>query len=719
MTMAFLMLGDPLSFPVLIFIWVFSALMVGIIVRRRLGAVLVALLVWLTMLPITASIAFALAKSVPGVMQASEGPIGWLPPLPSGFTLAGIFEAPIAGKIIKVSLEAMSGDVNGQMLVGQLIGGLVTDAALKPVMMVVGALIGVELGRLVQRRGLGNILPKPKVAAVKVGATLLIVCLCSTILIPSASGVRFGEDAYTEALIGALDKKGRAYVGDLFMDAGSTLSSMGLSDSDTDGLAAAFIVSHSGVVEEFGKLVGRDPSLSELSNLITLLPPTFAVVVYLDVPKEAALKRSVSVSQALSSTYGVVLNQLAALSIKPGDGGEGGDMPMITMAFYHSFTEVETLAGDYLTQFGDRGGFVDAVNDAVANGRLIPGETGDSASGAIFATGFINIDAIKGFFPTDAASGETGDAFNAFLSGSIDFSGGLAYWNQGEQPVGSSGVLDILNLLGSSTTPTYSSASDLSLLITAAPPGENIGGAEDVPNVKISTSVPLTQEELDSIYSLLEDMGFVIRIRTGEPEAPDFQIDTSTITLPLNVGFTKVVTGGETATVTLTVENRDTKPMTNVVVDDSASLGGYSTGLSLTGGSTTGRWETIPPGESRSITYTIEMDNPGVYTLQPARLDYAGGGAEFSDSSNKAETVASRPFFLFAPFELAALTWSTGSQLLDMVTGRGVIAMSVLTLGVFALVAYDGVKSYRRWRRPKEASEAPQLVSGDTSGAPQ
>ncbi|MCX6649354.1 MAG: BatD family protein [Candidatus Bathyarchaeota archaeon] len=718
LTIAFLLLGDPLGFPSLLFIWMFVALLIGGIIRRRLGAVQIALLVWLTMLPIMASTVFALAQNIPMVTQGGGGTLGGLPPLPSGLTLTNIFEAPIAGKIIKAVLSTLSGNAGGQVLVEQIIRGLVTDLALKPVIMVVGALIGVELGRLVERRRFSGTPSAPKEGAVKLGATLLILCLCTTVLIPSASGIQFGDEVYAEAMVGALDKNGRAYVGDLFTDTGSTLSGMGLSGTDTDGLAAAVVVSQSGVVEEFQKRLGSSSSLGELSSLINLLPPTFAVVVYLDVPKDTASQRSISVSRALSSTYGVDLSLLTSFSMKP-ESNETGKVPMVTFALYQSSSDIGVLADNYLTLFKGRGGFVDAVKGAVDNGRLVPGKTGDSASGAIFAAGFINVDAIKKYVPADQIPANVTDALGSFMSGSVSFAGGVSFWNHGAKPSGGANGLDLINLLGASTVPSYSPDSDLSLLLAFAPPGENLGGGTETPNVKISTNVPLSQQELDAIYSFLEQMGYVVRVKQGTPSTTDFQLDTSGLTLPLNVAVTKTITGGETATVTVTVENKDVEPMTGVKVDDGASLASYRTGVELVSGSTTGSWDVIPGGESRTITYTVRMDNPGIYTLQPADLSYTDVGVRFSDSSNSVETVASRPFPLLVPFELAALTWLTGSQLLDMVTGRGVIIMSVITLAFVALIVWDGFKSYRRWRRREEASGAPRSVSGDKSEAPQ
>lgn len=717
MTMAFIMLGDPIGFPVILLIWVFVALLIGGIVRRRLGAVLVALLVWLTMLPITASIAFALAQTVPAAMQGANSALGGLPPLPSGMTITSIFEAPIAGKIIKAALTAMSGDVDGGALVGQIMGGLVVDLALKPVILVAGALIGVELGRFIQKRRFSGAQPAPKETAVKVGAVLLIACLCSTILLPSVSGVQFGDEAYTEAMVGALDKNGRTYVGDLFMDTSSSLQGMGLSASDADGLAVALVVSQSGVVEEFQKRLASDSSFGEMSSMINLLPPTFGVVAYIGVSKNVAAQRSVGVSRILSSMYGVDLSQVTSFSIQPSEDPTGST-PMISLALYQSSSDIGVLADNYLSPFEGRGGFIDAIKGAVDNGRLVPGKTGDSATGAVFAAGFVNVDVIKQYFPEEEIPAEVKSTLGAFLSGTVSFAGGASFWTHGAQPSGSPGGLNLLNLLGEGATPTYSSSSDLSVLLTFTPPGENIGGT-DVPNVKISTNVPLTQDELNSIYSALEDMGYIVDVKQGAPSPSDFQIDTTDLTLPLNVEVTKTIIGGDTSTVTVTIQNKDTKPMTDVTIDDGSTLAGYTTGAELVSGSTTGAWDVIPPGESRTITYMVRMDNPGVYTLEPANLSYTDNGVRFSDSSNVVETAANRPFALFVPFELAALIWQTGSQLLDIATGRGVIIMSVITLAFVALIAWDGFKTYKKYSRRGEASEAPRSVSGDKSEAPQ
>lgn len=717
LTMAFLMLGDPLGYPPLFLIWLVAALVVGVIIRRRIGAVLVGLLIWLTMLPITGSVIFALMQNIPQTTQGAVGPLGSLPPLPSSLTLAKIFEAPIVGKILKMALSALSGDEGGQYIAGQIIGGITADLASKPLIMVVGVLIGVEIGRLVQRRRFSGLRPPTGSGAVKIGATLLILCLCTTVLIPSVSGIQFGDEAYTEAMVGALDKDGRAYVGDLFMDTGSTLTGMGLSGTDTDGLAAAIVVSQSGVIEEFGKRLVSDSQIGDASSLLNLVPSTFAVVVYLDVPKDTAAQRSLSVSKALSSTYGVDLSQLTMFSFNLG-GNETEKMPTMTLVLYQSSVDVGVLADTYLRQFKDRGGFVDALRSAVGSGRLIPRKAEGSASGSVFAAGFINVDAIKTYVPADQIPRNVTEALGPFLSGPVSFAGSVSFWKHGAQPSGGAYSLDIINLLGASGTPSYSPDSDLSLLVALAPPGEDLGGGAETPNVKISTNVPLSQAELDAIYHFLEEMGYIVKVRQGPPSTNDFQVNASGLILPPNTEVTKTISGGETATVTVVVKNKDTRPITDVKVDDGATLESYGAGAELLSGNMTGSWDIIPASESRTITYTVRLSNPGVYTLQPAALSYISEGTRFSDTSNSVETVASRPFPLLVPFELAALTWKTGSQFLDMVTGRGMMIMSVITVAFIAYVAWDGIRSYRRWRRRGEASEAPRSVSGDTSGAP-
>jgi hypothetical protein len=420
----------------------------------------------------------------------------------------------------------------------------------------------------------------------------------------------------------------------------------------------------------------------------------------------------------LSSTYGVDLSQLTSMSTEQ-QIDEMGNTVTVTFTFYQSSSDVGVLADNYLALFKGRGGFADTISGAVSNGRLVPGETADSASGAVFAAGFVNVDTLKMLIPSEQMNSNATAAFGAFMSGAVSFAGSVSFWEYGAQPSGGAGGFNLLNLLGTGTTPSYSPTSDFSFLLTFAPPGEDLGGGAEIPNVKIVTSVPLSEDEINAIYDFLEEMGYIVRLRNGVPSPSDFQIDTTGITLPLNVEVTKTITGGETATVTVTVVNKDTKPMTNVTISDDGSLAGYTTGVGFVSGDTSATWGTILPGESRTITYTVRIDNPGVYTFEPARISYSEDGTQFSDSSNIVETVASRPFFLLVPFELVALTWQTGSQLLDLATGRGVIMMSVVTLAVVLFFAWEGVKSYKRWKGVKEPSVAPQAAGGDTPATPQ
>ncbi len=712
-TMAFLMLGDPVDYPSVLFVWVFVALVVGVVVRRRLGALLVSLLVWLTMLPITASVVFSFAEKAPGVLGNAEGLLGGLPPLPSGMTITSIFEAPIAGEIIKGALAAFSGDVSGQMFLEQTIGGLLTDFALKPVILVVGTLIGVELGRLAQRRGFGFLSIHPRSSAAKVGAMLLIILASSAVLLPYASAVQFGDEAYIESMIGAMDRNGRSYIGDVFMDTSSTLSELGISQSDAGGLAAAIVVSQTGVIDVLQRRLASNADMRKTSSLMNLLPPTFAVIVYLDVPKDAAAQRSQLVSHMLSDAYGVDLSQLTSFNIKSEDWGEEANMPLVTISFYQSDSDMGVFADNYLNVVESHGGFVDAIKGAVSNSRLIPGETSNSATGALFAAGFVNVDVISQYIPAEEIPTNMKKTLGAFLKGSVSFAGGVSFWDHGKQPAGGSADLDILNLLGDSVTPSYSPNSDLSFLVTLAPPS----GGKETPNVNISTNVSLSQNEIDAVYSFLNDMGWIGEVKQGTPKSGDLQIDANGVTLPLDVDVTKTITGSETSTVTITVANSDTEPMTDVIIDDSGSLSGYTTGIELVSGTPIGTWEVIPPGETRTITYSVRIDNPGVYTLQPANLSYTGGGVEFSDVSNRVEAVVSRPLFIFTPFELVALTWVTGSQILDMATGRGTIIMAAITLALVALVMWDGLKSYRHWTR-RSAGEAPQPEPEGKSEAP-
>jgi hypothetical protein len=715
LSMLYLLLGDPLKFVALAALWGSAALLGGIIIRRRVGAVLTMLLIFAMLIPVLAASVYDMAMIVSDLTETiGEGhPMDFLPPLPIGLTLAHLYDAPIIGSLMESAIgmfQAGGPPSNIQRLFYTMLTPILIGVAEKLVIIVFASLIGVEIGKLIEpslrptsesiRVSLGGKLRggREEITTLKenmrtLGIVLMIIT--SSLMAAPYALAEGDEDFYSENIMGYADSRGRSYVGDLFIESGTQLEGVA-----TEGLLVGVILSQEGVREILPELMGMD--MEGFESFANMIPPTVMVTVYVDVPPEIAGQRSVDVSQAFSSAYGVDLQQLMALE-PPIPIGDEMELPPISMVLYQSSGDLGDLSETYLDQFLDNGGLAELIEEASTNGRLVPGASPDSADGSVLLSGFVNIDLILEYMPEDVMENVT-----AFIpeeiTGLLGFAGGVSYWDRGVESEEEG--LDLLGLLGveDEEDAGFSDDSDMSLILLAAPNGTDIGGETGAPNVKITTSLPLDDPKIEFIYEMLTDLGLLTMTAPGESLDPSsFHIPLSGVTLPLNVEVSKsfstqIASPDDVVEVTVTVRNHDTEAMKDVSLDDTSSLQGYSLSTRLVSGSTSEHWSEIGPGQSRSMSYTVELGQGGAYSLSPANVTYTHEELGFSDSSDWAEVSVSQPSALTMGIGSILNTGETLAEILDMATGGngGTILMGATAIVVLILAVLEFL-NFKKW----------------------
>jgi hypothetical protein len=712
LSMIYLLLGDPLKFMALVALWGGVAFLCGVIIRRRVGAVLTMLLVFLLLIPILASSVYDLAMTTSDLVEAMSGgnPMDVLPPLPSGLTLAHLYEAPIIGRLMESALGMfqMGPSPNLQQLIMTMVSSLLIGVAEKLVIIIFAALIGVEAGKLIEpvfkplsesiRVGLGG---KPRTSPGEIPTFkenlkplgLVLVILSATLLASSYAMAEGGEDFYSEVLLGYADSSGRGYVGGLFLESGTPMDGVA-----TDGLLAGIILSQEGVREALPDLVGMD--MEEFDSLANMIPPTVMVTVYVDVPPEIAGPQSEAVSSAFSDVYGVDLHQLMAIE-PPLPFGDETDLPPFTVVVYQSSAGLEKLSETYLGQFLDNEGLTELLQEASTNGRLVPGATPDSSDGSVLLSGFVNLGVIFEYIPEDAIENVT-DFLPEGLTGLMGFSGGVSFWDRGIESAETG--FDLLSLLGAEGEVSFSDDSDMSLVLLAAPNGTDLGGEAGAPNVKITTSLPPDDPKIELIYDMLSNLGLLTLASPEEDiDASSFQISVEGVILPLNVEVSKTVSTqvaspSGAVEVTITIKNDDTEAMKDVSLDDTSTLSGYSLSARLTSGTTSEHWGEIGPGESRSISYTMELSQGGVYSLSPAYITYTSEEKSFSESSDWLQVSVAQPSALALGMASIFKMGGTLTELLDMATGgNGSTLLMASTAVIVLILAVLEFRNFRRW----------------------
>ena len=711
LTLVYILLGDPLQYTALLALWGGAAFLAGVLIRRRVGSIATILLVLVSIIAILGINLIDVGITASQIFESVQGsnPFEALPPLPAGLTFADLYEAPIVGEIAERVLGVMQsgGPENPMSVVMEIASSLAVGVLIKIVVLIGAALVGVEVGKLLEpavmpfsesvRMGLGG---KPRgagdIPTLKEAMSLLTIALIlgpALFANPVVMGAA-GEEFYMETILGFADLSGRAYVGDLF--ASSETSFGGISGSE--GLLASVIASHEGVKEILAELVGSEESLGSFVNVI---PETLMVAVYIDVPPETAGPQSEGIADAFSKAYQVDLTQLMALSA-PFALGEGPDSPQISIVLYQSGAELGDLASTFLDEFLDKGGLVELISEASSNGRIVPQSTPDSADGGGLFSGFVNIELLKEYLPAEYLQ-QASEYFPINEWEQVGFSGSVSFWDHGVESVGEGQGLDLLDLMGANEAPSFSGDSEVSLVLLAAPNGTDIGG-EDVPNLKITSNMPEDDNRLAALFRVLEMLG-LIDLATPEVNLDEsaFEIGVSGVILPLNIEVTKTTSPSDpqpnsVVEVTVTVTNHDSAPMRNVALDDSATIARYASSSRLVGGSTSGMWSEISPGESKSISYSVEIGDGGVYSLAPAQIEYLHEAVEFTDASRVLETRVTRPSALGLGVGSLVSTGEAASRLLDSVVGDrgstlGLGAVSVVVL-VFALLEFMNL---RKW----------------------
>jgi hypothetical protein len=711
LTIVFILLGDPLQFTVLLALWGGAAFLAGVLIRRRVGSIVTILFVLVTLIAIMGINLIDVGLTASQIFENFQGSnlLEVLPPLHEGLTFVDLYEAPIVGEVAERALGVLQSGApeNPMSIVMGIATSLATGVLIKIAVMIGAALAGVEVGKLLEptvmpfsesiRTGLGG---KPRgpgdVPILKEAMTLLTITLIlgsALFANPNIVGAA-GEEFFAETIMGFADPSGMAYVGDLFASSETPFSSI----SGSEGLLASVIASHEGVQDIITELMGSEESLGSFANVI---PETLMIAVYIDVPPETAGHQSEGIADAFSDAYQVDLTQLMALDA-PIPQGEGSDIPQISIVLYQSGAEIGDLAATYLDEFLEKGGLVELISEASSNGRILPQSTPDSADGGALFSGFINVELLKEYAPAEYIQ-RASEYFPVDEWEQMGFSGSVSFWDHGIESVGEGQGLDLLNLMGADEAPGFSSDSELSLVLLAAPNGTDIGG-DDVPNLKITTNMPDDDHRLAALFRLLEMLG-LLDLATNEVNLDEssFEIGVSGVTLPLNIEVTKTASPSNpqpnsVVEVTVTVTNQDSAPMREVALDDSATIARYESSSQLVGGSTSGMWSEISPGESKSISYSFEIGDGGVYSLAPAQIEYLHEAVEFSDASRGLETRVRRPSALGLGVGSLVSTGKAASNLLDEVAEGGGNSLGMGATAVVILIfAFFEFMNLRKW----------------------
>jgi hypothetical protein len=700
----YLLMGDPFRYVALSLLWLGVAFIGGMIVRRRLAAALTMLAVWLVMVPVLALSLFGLAMNVKGFIGEAGGPLSMIPPIPPGMTLTGLLETPIFGDIVNQLISGGLENINPDEAMGMLqetAYGMGAAALLKPLMVVAGALLGVEAGRLIESNRDRFIPSSLSTRSAANAAIILIIVLGASIQPSTAQLIDTSDGIYVENILALSDRQGRSIMAEAFAATAERRPSHA-------NLVANLLVSQRASLD--GLLTSMNLSKGlDTASLANLAPSTLLVTVYVDTPLDEAGSDAREMAVTTSQEYGVTLRYVGCFEA-PYTEFSGMTLPSLTVAVSYSDSDLEELAPRILRDVEGRGGLAQAVSEALSSGALTPGGSDDSPKATMMLTGFINPGPILDTLELPAPPVELEEAFNLVKDGSLDVAAGVQVWEKGVTPLDGGFTLDLAALLGEASV-TMSPSSDLSLITLVTPSSGEPGDL--TPNVVVTTNQPEESYILSLYTQLLQGLGVTEVISDTTPGPASLRASTS-LPLPPRVAVEKTLDSGslgpgETVTVTVKATNQGSQTVQSIHLSDQGLAKSYGRSVNVSG-ETDHLFASLSPGQSVSISYTATARNPGTYTLRPAVATYAYGGETYSAVSERYTLGPGVPGIM----ETLVALRRDSATLLDLVTGgKGRFATDVLLAGAGLLVALNIALSVRRLRprvRSPESGEPPAQV---------
>jgi hypothetical protein len=188
-----------------------------------------------------------------------------------------------------------------------------------------------------------------------------------------------------------------------------------------------------------------------------------------------------------------------------------------------------------------------------------------------------------------------------------------------------------------------------------------------------------------------------IQAELGGQASQALQITLDGIPLPLNLMTTRdlIIREEDKICFKITIQNQDTDVAQQVLVDDTASLSKYPNLTSE--GNTVQEYTTIAPGESIVYEYTVTVDNPGTYTMNPIKISYRNMDRIFETESASTSFNVKRPSMTENLGTTINTLLDTDQKLSEHIPDNISKGLQVSTYAIVLYTIADSIRKLRSW----------------------
>lgn len=784
-----LLVADPFKYLTVGLVWISTGIIIGLISQKKLGSSIVAFFSWLSMIPTLVVAAFGVYTTLDSrgmfIIDSVDEIINIVPNIPSDLKFSSLFEIPIISELVLELMEVVPSigeNTDPMQLMISIAMPHATAFALKPILIIISAVVGSILGKLIFSRIDLNMLPMRKNTAALI--ILLVISQTTnpltvigqepeldeqTIAFLEALGVNiedldlealeeigltiediqtiaamdpedlnietltdmgidreiamgivmglsdegpgsseepgfsldfdlnFNDGIYVEVLGGFVEHQGRALTGELLV--GNDIETVSSTASYTQDLAASAILTQ----KIFDPSILYTLPVEGIENYVQftgLAPELVAVNVYVSDDKDGATAKSDALIDEYESLYGIQFSRVTSIQQTfTQDEGATMEIPPYVICVYYSINTLEETIPNILTGFENKEGLVSTIQE------IIDGERHDAE---LYVTGQISPSYLEAFIPIPDVPASIQDHIENLFKETYYFASGVQVQNDAI-PSSSGSTFDLKEALDIET-PSYSPASDISLVAVARP-----NSTEPEPDLKVSTSLAQNSMELVFIEMYLRGMLNVELYGGSAPRSSDMIIDLLDYT-PNEVTISKTsqpTNNGDSVTITVTNEGPQTLSDFNLKDSFPSKYDILDSGTSEV------TWNRLAPGESFSVSYVTSYDHPGSYTDSPAILSYTKNESTKTSISNTLPVQTVNP----NPFALLSKNYQTTFDLVDLVTGNGSLFQLIPLAFIAIIAAIDIFKIYRaRSKVEPQVQEEPENsdtpIDEDTSEDP-
>ena len=167
-----LLVANPLKYLAVGMVWVSAGLIIGLISQKKLGSSIVAFLTWLSMIPTLAVAGYGIFTNLESrdllMIDSPEEIVRMIPNVPSSLNFNILFELPIISDVLFQIIDLVptfNENTDPMQLAISMAIPHATAFIMKPLIIIISAIIGAEIGKLIFSKIDLTMLPSRKIAA--------------------------------------------------------------------------------------------------------------------------------------------------------------------------------------------------------------------------------------------------------------------------------------------------------------------------------------------------------------------------------------------------------------------------------------------------------------------------------------------------------------------------------------------------------------------------